>query len=81
MRLWSKREQPRAVCIEPFQESVYLRVEEWRKKFGTLQGEKDIVGETSAGLRLLEGADVVVCMPTQVSERECVCSRVKLTYL
>ncbi|XP_006459706.1 hypothetical protein AGABI2DRAFT_219047 [Agaricus bisporus var. bisporus H97] len=68
LRLWSKREQPRAVCIEPFQEMVDQRVEEWKRKFGKLQGGKEIVGltgETSADLRLLEKADVVVCTPTQ----------------
>jgi pre-mRNA-splicing helicase BRR2 len=72
LRLWSKREQPRAVCIEPFQEMVDQRVEEWKMKFGRSQGGKEIVGltgETSADLRLLEKADVVVCTPTQVSTR------------
>ncbi|KAI0302834.1 Sec63-domain-containing protein [Multifurca ochricompacta] len=38
LRLWSKSEQPRAVCIEPFPEMVEQRVSEWRKKFGQLQG-------------------------------------------
>jgi pre-mRNA-splicing helicase BRR2 len=71
LRLWSKREQRRAVCIEPFQEMVDLRVVEWRKKFGNVQGGKEIValtGETSADLRLLEKGDVIVCTPSQVSE-------------
>ena len=69
LRLWSKREQKRAVCIEPYQEMVDQRVEEWRKKFGNLQGGKEIVsltGETSADLRLLEKGDLIVCTPTQV---------------
>ncbi|KAH9979649.1 putative RNA helicase [Russula compacta] len=68
LRLWSKAEQPRAVCIEPFPEMVEQRVAEWRKKFGQLQGGKEIValtGETSADLRLLEKGDVIVCTPTQ----------------
>ncbi|CAK5277379.1 unnamed protein product [Mycena citricolor] len=68
LRLWSNREQPRAVCIEPYQEMVDQRVQEWRAKFGTLQGGKEIVsltGETSADLRLLEKGDVIVCTPTQ----------------
>ncbi|KAI0285214.1 P-loop containing nucleoside triphosphate hydrolase protein, partial [Russula brevipes] len=34
LRLWSKAEQPRAACIEPFSEMVEQRVTEWRKKFG-----------------------------------------------
>ena len=70
LRLWSKREQPRAVCIEPFQDMVDLRVAEWKKKFGNLQGGKEIVsltGESSADLRLLEKGDLIVCTPTQVS--------------
>ncbi|KAF9006973.1 Sec63 Brl domain-containing protein [Cyathus striatus] len=68
LRLWSKREQPRAVCIEPYQEMVDLRVKEWQAKFSKLQGGKEIVsltGETSADLRLLEKGDVIVCTPTQ----------------
>ncbi|KAI0731785.1 Sec63-domain-containing protein [Fomitopsis betulina] len=68
LKLWSKREQQRAVCIEPYQEMVDLRVAEWRNKFGNLQGGKEIVsltGETSADLRLLEKGDVIVCTPTQ----------------
>ncbi|KAF7305029.1 putative ATP dependent RNA helicase [Mycena kentingensis (nom. inval.)] len=68
LRLWSKREQPRAVCIEPYQEMVDLRVKEWQEKFSGVQGGKEIVsltGETSADLRLLEKGDVIVCTPTQ----------------
>ncbi|KAF8466489.1 Sec63-domain-containing protein [Russula ochroleuca] len=68
LRLWSKAEQPRAVCIEPFPETVDQRVAEWRTKFGQLQGGKEIValtGETSADLRLLEKGDVIVCTPSQ----------------
>ncbi len=47
---------------------VELRVNEWRQKFGQLQGGKEIAsltGETSADLRLLEKGDVIVCTPTQ----------------
>ncbi|KDQ16775.1 hypothetical protein BOTBODRAFT_106485 [Botryobasidium botryosum FD-172 SS1] len=69
LRLWSKPNAPRAVCIEPYQDMVDQRVAEWRAKFGNLQGGKDIValtGETSADLRILEkGAHVVVCTPSQ----------------
>ncbi|KAK7020512.1 putative ATP dependent RNA helicase [Favolaschia claudopus] len=68
LRLWSKRERLRAVCIEPYQEMVDLRVAEWRNKFASVQGGKEIVsltGETSADLRLLEKGDVIVCTPTQ----------------
>ncbi|KIM35850.1 hypothetical protein M413DRAFT_449581 [Hebeloma cylindrosporum] len=68
LRLWSKSESLRAVCIEPYQEMVDLRVKEWKAKFGGVQGGKEILsltGETSADLRLLEKGDVLVCTPTQ----------------
>ncbi|KAL5507360.1 BRR2 [Sanghuangporus vaninii] len=68
LRLWSKGDPPRAVCIEPFQDLVDQRVAEWRAKFGNLQGGKEIVsltGETAADLRLLEKGDVIVCTPVQ----------------
>ncbi|KAF5375631.1 hypothetical protein D9757_008508 [Collybiopsis confluens] len=68
LRLWSKRSHGRAVCIEPFQELVEMRVQEWRSKFGSVQGGKEIValtGEASADLRLLEKGDVIVCTPSQ----------------
>jgi len=62
LRLWSKCEQPRAVCIEPYQEMVEQCVAEWRRRFSNLQGGKEIVsltGETSTELRLLEKGDVL----------------------
>ncbi|GAA5859336.1 hypothetical protein JCM8547_001990 [Rhodosporidiobolus lusitaniae] len=68
LRLWSQAEPSRAVCIEPFQEVVDTRVAEWRRKFGGLQGGKEIValtGETSADIRLLEKGDLIVCTPQQ----------------
>ncbi|KIJ55099.1 hypothetical protein M422DRAFT_219656 [Sphaerobolus stellatus SS14] len=68
LRLWSKKNPSRAVCIEPFQDMVDQRVEEWKNKFGKLQGGKEIVsltGDRSADLRLLERGDVIVCTPTQ----------------
>ena len=69
LRLWSKQDAPRAVCVEPFQEMVDQRVTEWKKKFGGLQCGKEMVsltGETAADLRLLEKGDVIVCTPSQV---------------
>ncbi|EIW74460.1 Sec63-domain-containing protein [Coniophora puteana RWD-64-598 SS2] len=71
LRLWSKRGeegQRRAVCIEPYQEMVDMRTQEWRRKFGSVQGGKEVVsltGEASADLRLLEKGDVIVCTPAQ----------------
>ena len=70
LRLWSKPDAPRAVCIEPYQEMVDMRIKEWQDKFSGFRGGKEIVsltGETSADLRLLEKGDVIVCTPTQVS--------------
>lgn len=68
LRLWSQPKAARAVCIEPFQDVVDARVSEWKLKFGEVQGGKEIValtGETSADIRLLEKADLVVCTPGQ----------------
>ena len=69
MRLWSKSELLRVVCVEPYQEMVDLRVREWKTKFGSVQGGKEILsltGEMSADLRLLEKGDVLVCTLAQV---------------
>ncbi|KIK97275.1 hypothetical protein PAXRUDRAFT_825079 [Paxillus rubicundulus Ve08.2h10] len=68
MRLWSKKDNSRAVCVEPYQEMVDQRVVEWRRKFSGVQGGKEILsltGETSADLRRLEKGDVIVCTPSQ----------------
>ncbi|KAG8216298.1 putative RNA helicase [Butyriboletus roseoflavus] len=68
LKLWNKKDNSRAVCVEPYQEMVDQRVAEWRRKFGGVQGGKEIVsltGETSADLRLLEKGDVIVCTPSQ----------------
>ena len=70
LKLWNKRDNLRAVCIEPYQEMVDQRIEEWSVKSKSVQGGKEIVsvtGETSADLHLLEKGDVIVCMPGQVS--------------
>ncbi|WWC58973.1 uncharacterized protein I303_101518 [Kwoniella dejecticola CBS 10117] len=66
LRLWTKRDPPRAVCIEPYQEMVDMRVSEWSEKFSPL--EKEVValtGESTADLALLRKADIVVCTPNQ----------------
>lgn len=67
LRLWSKPQPRKAVCIEPYPEMVELRVAEWSARFKPLS--KRIValtGEQAADLRLLSKADVVVCTPAQV---------------
>ncbi|BEJ17062.1 hypothetical protein CspHIS471_0604630 [Cutaneotrichosporon sp. HIS471] len=66
MRLWMKKDPPRAVCILPYQEMVDMRVAEWKAKFNGL--EKEVValtGESTSDLALLRKADVVVCTPSQ----------------
>nr|ODN85918.1 pre-mRNA-splicing helicase BRR2 [Cryptococcus depauperatus CBS 7841] len=66
LRLWSKKDPPRAVCIQPYQEMVDSRAVEWSSKFEPLQ--KVVValtGETTADLALLRKADVVICTPAQ----------------
>ncbi|SPO28171.1 probable ATP dependent RNA helicase [Ustilago trichophora] len=63
LRLWKDPEAGRAVCIVPYESMVVPRVAEWKAKFGTYQDGKEVVGltgETSADLRLLEMADLVV---------------------
>jgi len=68
LRLWSQDEPGRAVCIEPYQELVDLRLTEWQSKFGKLQGGKTIMsltGEQSEDLRRLKASDVIICTPTQ----------------
>lgn len=68
LRLWNNAQAGRAVCIVPFDVMVQPRVAEWTAKFGSYKGGKQIIGltgETSADLRLLELADVVVATPEQ----------------
>ena len=48
---------------------VDMRVEEWKRKFGNLQEEKEILiltGKMSADLKLLEKTDMVICILNQV---------------
>ncbi|ORX36116.1 Sec63 Brl domain-domain-containing protein [Kockovaella imperatae] len=66
LRLWSKKDPPRAVCIEPYQEMVDARVSEWSEKFTNLNKEVvALTGESTADLALLRKADIVVCTPAQ----------------
>jgi len=68
LRLWSKPQAARAVCIEPYQEMVDMRLKEWQTKFADLDKEfVALTGEASADLRLLEKGDVIICTPSQVS--------------
>jgi pre-mRNA-splicing helicase BRR2 len=68
LRHWSTREGGRAVYLAPFQELVDLRFADWEKRFSSLDGGKTIVkltGETTADLKLLEQADLVLATPAQ----------------
>lgn len=68
LRLWSQDEPGRAVCIEPYQDVVDLRLSEWQAKFGKLQGGKTIMsltGEQSEDLRRLKASDLIICTPSQ----------------
>ncbi|KAJ5626095.1 hypothetical protein N7510_002404 [Penicillium lagena] len=68
LRHWSSKESGRAVYIAPFQELVDQRHTDWEKRLSKLAGGKSIVkltGETTADLRLLERADLVLATPAQ----------------
>ncbi|CAI7657836.1 unnamed protein product [Penicillium manginii] len=68
LRHWSNEESGRAVYIAPFQELVDLRLADWQKRLGGLAGGKTIIkltGDTTADLKLLERADLVLATPSQ----------------
>jgi pre-mRNA-splicing helicase BRR2 len=68
LRHWSSEKSGRAVYIAPFQELVDLRLADWEKRLGNIAGGKTIVkltGETTADLKLLERADLVLATPVQ----------------
>ncbi|KAL2004915.1 hypothetical protein VTN00DRAFT_2765 [Thermoascus crustaceus] len=68
LRHWSKPNRGRAVYIAPFQELVDQRLADWEKRLSKIGGGKTIVkltGETSADLKLLERADLVLATPVQ----------------
>ncbi len=64
LRLWSKREPPRAVCIEPYQEMVDLWVNEQKAKSGKLQGGKEVVSLSSSSMSaILCPRSVLIIVP------------------
>ncbi|KAL9072568.1 MAG: hypothetical protein Q9157_005042 [Trypethelium eluteriae] len=70
LRHWARpaAEQGLAVYIAPFQELVDLRLKEWTTRLAHLGGDKKILklaGETTADLRLLAEADLVLATPPQ----------------
>ncbi|KAK2782924.1 DEIH-box ATPase [Emmonsiellopsis sp. PD_33] len=65
---WSKADSGKAVYIAPFQELVDQRLADWQKRLAKLNGGKDILkltGETTADLKILEQADLVLATPIQ----------------
>lgn len=68
LRHWAQGKQGRAVYVAPFQELVDLRYNDWSKRLSGVAGGKKIVkltGETTADLKLLESADLVLATPVQ----------------
>ncbi|KAL1967159.1 hypothetical protein VTN77DRAFT_3450 [Rasamsonia byssochlamydoides] len=68
LRHWSQQNPGRAVYIAPFQELVDQRYADWQKRLSKLAGGKTIVkltGETTADLKLLDQADLVLATPVQ----------------
>ncbi|EDN06152.1 hypothetical protein HCAG_02755 [Histoplasma mississippiense (nom. inval.)] len=65
---WSKSTPGKAVYIAPFQELVDHRVTDWQTRLSNLNGGKAILkltGETTADLKILEQADLVLGTPIQ----------------
>jgi pre-mRNA-splicing helicase BRR2 len=68
LRHWSEEDTGRAVYIAPFQELVDQRYNDWQKRLSPVAGGKTVVkltGETTADLKLLDGADLVLATPVQ----------------
>ncbi|KAA8642266.1 ATP-dependent RNA helicase BRR2 [Aspergillus tanneri] len=68
LRHWSTEDAGRAVYVSPFQELVDQRLADWENRLAKVAGSKKIVkltGETTADLKLLEHADLVLATPTQ----------------
>ncbi|KAL8824065.1 MAG: hypothetical protein Q9191_005324 [Dirinaria sp. TL-2023a] len=68
LRHWSLQTQGRAVYVAPFQELVDQRLTDWKERLGKTAGGKRVLkltGETTADLRILEQADLVLATPSQ----------------
>lgn len=68
LRHWSQHDFGKAVYIAPFQEAVDNQLADWQARFSKLGGGKTIAiltGETTADLRTLDRADLVLATPTQ----------------
>ncbi|OAX81734.1 hypothetical protein ACJ72_03925 [Emergomyces africanus] len=65
---WSKSKPGKAVYISPFQELIDQRAGDWQSRLGNLNGSKNILkltGETTADLKILDQADLVLATPIQ----------------
>lgn len=65
---WSNPEHGKAVYIAPFQELVDNRLADWQARLQPVAGGKTILsltGETTADLRILEQADLILATPSQ----------------
>ncbi|KAH8689112.1 putative pre-mRNA splicing helicase [Talaromyces proteolyticus] len=68
LRHWGQGNSGRAVYVAPFQELVDQRFNDWNKRLSPVAGGKTVVkltGETTADLKLLESADLVLATPVQ----------------
>ena len=68
LRHWSSQTSGRAVYIAPFQDLVDQRLADWKGRLGKVAGGKQIsklTGETTADLKILERADLVLATPVQ----------------
>ncbi|EEP76681.1 hypothetical protein UREG_01530 [Uncinocarpus reesii 1704] len=68
LRHWSKNNHGKAVYIAPFQELVDQRLADWQGRFRKINGPKTIsklTGETTADLKILDQADLVLATPIQ----------------
>ncbi|WEW58444.1 Pre-mRNA-splicing helicase BRR2 [Emydomyces testavorans] len=68
LRHWSKNGNGKAVYIAPFQELVEQRYANWQSRLQNINGGKVIsklTGETTADLKILERADLVLATPIQ----------------
>lgn len=68
LRHWQDPDAGRAVYIAPFEELTNNVFEHWNKRLASIDTGKKIVkltGETTADLRLLQEADLVLATPTQ----------------
>lgn len=68
LRHWSKNASGKAVYVAPFQELVDQRFSDWQTRLQKLTGNKvvsKLTGETTADLKIIETADLILATPIQ----------------